>query len=139
MKEKHQEEIKRFPLFFAFSVEQFNEGMKKFGLQSTDTAKICKIGMGGFCKRKDASRFRKMLNRHERKYQAAIARDRTGEGFIFDMFFYELGNHEYCYTNDIRDTLESLGLTENKVNASEKLKHGLLKAIDAREEADFEV
>jgi hypothetical protein len=132
MKEKHQEEINEFPMFFAFSKEQFEKGMTNFGLQADDVGEISRLGdTGGFIKRTDAAMFREMSNRHEQEMQAAIDNDTTGEGFIFDMFFYELANHEYVYTNDVTDTLEALSTTEAQVNLSDKLRHGLEKAINA--------
>ena len=70
-----------------------------------------------------------MLDRHTEEMKRAIEEDTTGDGFIFDMFYYELANHEYSYTGDITDTLECLGLTEEEVNADERLLHGLNRAI----------
>ena len=61
--------------------------------------------------------------------QDAIAADLTGDGFIFDMFVYELANHEYCITYDLEDTLDALGLTAEQINADKRLTHGLNKAI----------
>ena len=49
--------------------------------------------------------------RHHKELQAAIDADPTGEGFIKDMFLYELENHEYSYTGTAEDALDSLGLT----------------------------
>ena len=63
------------------------------------------------------------------KKENAIAADTTGDGFIFDMFVYELANHEYCITYDLEDTLDALGLTPEEVNADKRLSHGLNKAI----------
>jgi hypothetical protein len=140
MREKHQEEISKFPMFFAFSNEQFEIGMKKFGLSPTDTDKIGRLGdLSGFYKLTDGPRLREMFDRHHREMQAAIDNDGTGEGFIFDMFFYELGNYEYVYTNDVTDTLDALGLTIEKVRGDQKLLFGLKKAIKARHMEDCEV
>jgi hypothetical protein len=60
---------------------------------------------------------------------AAIAEDKTGEGFIYEMFLYELDNHEYGYTGDTSDTLESLGYTAEQVLESPCLKRGIEKAV----------
>lgn len=60
--------------------------------------------------------------------QDAIAADKTGNGFIYDMFLYELANHEYCITYDYEETFDALGLTEKQVNADKRLIHGLQKA-----------
>ena len=60
----------------------------------------------------------------------AINADRTGNGFIFDMFNYELANHEYCITLDLTDALLSLGLTDAEIVKSKPLQTGLKKATD---------
>lgn len=58
--------------------------------------------------------------------EAAKAADEDGTGFLYQMFKYELDNHEYGYTGDFEDTLDSLGLTWEEVTASPRL----LKALD---------
>ena len=63
--------------------------------------------------------------RHHRELQAAIDADPTGEGFIKDMFFIELENHEYSYTGSAEDTLDSLGLSFEDVAAAPRLARGL--------------
>ena len=88
--------------------------------EELDKLRICK---------NDRPDFSVILNRHKREMKAAIDADTTGEGFISDMFDYELSNHEYCYTGDLTNTLQALGLTKDDINASAKLKHGLQKAI----------
>jgi hypothetical protein len=129
LKEKHQEEFNNFPMFFAFSNKQFEEGMKKAGLKLTDTDKIYKLGnTGGFYKKTDSAAFEEMNSRHNKAMNDAIESDTTGEGFIYDMFRYELSNHEYIITWDLEPTLDALCLTADEVNASEKLLHGLRKA-----------
>ena len=49
-----------------------------------------------------------MMKRHDAEINEAIDSDQTGEGFIFDMFDYELSNHEYSYTGDMTDSLCAL-------------------------------
>lgn len=126
---KHQEEVNSFPFMWAFSKKQFAEGMETLGLKETDTDKIYSIGGGGYIRKTDSDKLKEMLDRHAAEMEQAIAEDTTGDGFIFDMFNYELANHEYGYTGDITDTLEWLGLTVEEVNADERLLHGLKKAI----------
>ena len=95
---------------FAFSQEQFNEVMKEWGLHpKKDLDKIARIPFGGFIQKKDAPLMHETFARHHRELQAAIDADPTGEGFIKDMFLYELENHEYSYTGTVEDALDSLG------------------------------
>ncbi|WP_312573369.1 hypothetical protein, partial [Clostridium sp.] len=128
LKQKHQEEVNNFPMFFAFSQNQFDEGMKKIGLEASDTDKIYSLGGGGFYKKSDAEALHEMFERHEKEMESKIKTDTTGEGFIYDMFKYELNNHEYSYTGEIGDTLDCLGLTIEDVNSNKDLIHGLNKA-----------
>lgn len=128
LKQKYQEEVNSFPMVFAFSNEQFDEGMSKLGLTAADTDKVCSIGGGGFIRKEDSNSLSEMFNRHKKEMQAAIDNDPTGDGFILDMFDYELANHEYSYTWEIEPTLDALGLTVDDVNADSRLLHGLNKA-----------
>ncbi|MBR5845526.1 MAG: hypothetical protein IKY65_04635 [Rikenellaceae bacterium] len=122
---KHEKEINAFPFMWAFNQKQFDEGMRRLGLEPTDTDKIYSIGAGGFIRKTDAEAMHELIERHTAERQAAIAADGTGEGFILDMFTYELDNHEYCITRDLEPTLDALGLTVEEVNASPALLHGL--------------
>lgn len=135
MKKKHQQEVNDFPMFFAFSDKQFAEGMKSLGLEPNDTDKIYSLrGTGGFYRKSDSPKLHAMFDRHAEERKAAIEADQTGEGFIYDMFDYELANHEYGYTRDISDAVRALGLTVDKINADERLLRGLKKACREQEE-----
>lgn len=129
LRERQQQEFNALPLGFAFSDKQFRETMKAWGLDpEKDLDKICSIGYGGFMQKKDAGLLHTTTTRHEAELSAAIAEDRTGDGFICDMFRYELDNHEYSYTMDLSDTLDALGYTPKDINADGRLRHGLERA-----------
>ena len=111
---------------FAFSQEQFNEVMKEWGLDpKKDLDIIARIPWGGFIQKKDAALMHERFARHHRELQAAVDADPTGEGFIKDMFLYELENHEYIYTGTAEDALDSLGLSFEDVVANPRLARGL--------------
>ena len=138
LKDKHQAEVNAFPMFFAFNNAQFDRGMKELGLEPGDTGQIYKLGnTGGYYRRSDAGRFHEMLDRHSAEMEAAISADKTGNGFIFQMFCYELANHEYIITGDVSDALDALGLTADDVNASKNLQHGLKLAIKTQQKGGF--
>ena len=127
---KHQKDIDDFPMFFAFNDEQFEEGMRSIGLEPDDTGAIYKLGnTGGFFHKTDEPAFSAMMERHDAEMKEAIDADQTGDGFIYEMFDYELSNHEYSYSRDLTSTLEALGFSAEEINASAKLKHGLKIAI----------
>ena len=133
LKRRHQEEINAFPMAFAFNKKQFAEGMIKLGLEPTDTDKIFKFGdTGGFYRREHSEALISMLDRHEQEKWEAIHNDTTGEGFIFQMFDYELANHEYIITGQVDDTLRAVGISPEEVEKTPQLKHGLEKAQAAQ-------
>ena len=138
LKARQQQEVNALPLGFAFSNKQFNEMMVGWGLDpEKDLDKIVSIGYGGFVQKKDRSVMHETFDRHRRELKEAIAADKTGEGFIFDMFLCELDNHEYGYTWDTTDALEALGFTAQEVVDDPRLNRGISKAhqvIMGREE-----
>ena len=77
----------------------------------------------------DAEQLYKDAERLAKEKEDALAADTTGEGIIKDMFLYELGNHEYCITYDLEDTLDAVGLTVDEINADKRLLCGLKKAL----------
>lgn len=131
LKARHQKEVNEFPLGAAFSQEQFDRMMEKFGLRSTDTDKIVSIGCGAFIRKSDQEKFRSMFAKHNEEIQRAIDEDKDGTGFIYDMFFYELNNHEFGYTMEADDTLESLGYAWADIENNPKLLLGFTKAKKA--------
>lgn len=102
--------------------------VERFNLTPTDTDKIYSIGGGGYIRKEDHQAMRDMFERHAKEKKDAIAADSTGEGYIYDMFVYELANHEYMITMTSDDTLDALGLTWEDVKADPRLSLGLKKA-----------
>ena len=129
LKSKHQKEVDAFPFGFAFNQKQFDEMMTKWGLAPTDTDKIYKIGGGGYVRKSDADAMNEMFARHESERKAAMQDDE----YLFQMFNYELANHEYSYTGDLEDTLDALGLTMDEINADPRMADALKRAIAAQE------
>jgi hypothetical protein len=124
LKTRQEKEHNNFPFMFAFSNKQFSEGMKKLGLLPTDTDKILSIGGGGYIRKTDRIALSNMTKRHHKETEKAMQDDQ----YLYAMFLYELGNHEYCITYDVTDTLSSLGLTVEDVNASERMTKALIRA-----------
>lgn len=125
IKNKHQKRVNEFPLGFAFSNEQFKDMMEKWGLKENDTDKILSIGAGGFIRKTDLTEYNKMWDEIRKENNDLIEQDKTGEGYIKDMFVYELENHEYGYTYELDDTLDALELSYDQVMEIPTLKHGL--------------
>ena len=131
LKERQQQEINAFPFIWAFNESQLADGMRRLGLDpEKDKDKLCSIGGGGIIRKTDADAMREMFARHRRELQEAIAADKTGDGFIYDMFSTELANHEYSYTMDLAEGIAACGLTVEQINADPALIRGLKKAAD---------
>ena len=143
IKNKHQKRVNDFPLGFAFSNEQFKNMMEKWGLTENDTDKIVSIDGGGFLRKTDIEEYNKMWTEIRKEHKDLIEQDKTGEGYIKDMFTYELENHEYCITYDLEDTLDALELTYDEVMNSPNLKYGLKLArkeiLEKENEQDYEI
>ena len=129
-KKKQHDEFNKFPMAFAFSDQQFKEGLEKLGLTENDKDKIIGIGAGGFIKASDKEAYIQLRKKQAKDFEEVIKSDITGEHFIKDMFESELANHEYGYTEDLTDTLAALGLTMKEINANENLQNGLNLALN---------
>lgn len=116
-------EVNEFPMFFAFSNKQFEEGKARIGVK--DDSELCKIAGGGFIKKVDCAKLTLMLRNQDDTLTENIKADKTGKGFIYSMFLYELNNHEYGYTYELDDTLRALGLTIEHIRANNNLSTGL--------------
>ena len=136
MKKRHQKEVWAFPHFFALSNQSFEKGMKELGLAPSESDKVFGSN-GGYNRCSDAAALQEMFERHHREMQEAIAADSTGEGFIYQMFRCELANHEYGFTEELDDTLDALGITDEDIDSSQQLRHGLQKAIQAVQTISF--
>lgn len=126
LKNKIQKEVDEFPMGFAFSNEQFEKMKEELGVK--EDSELLSIGAGGFIRKTDKEAFHELFNNKAKRIDEAIAEDKTGEGFIKDMFLYELANHEYCITYDLEDTLYALDLTYDEVMNDERLLRGLTLA-----------
>lgn len=136
LKKKHQKEVDEFPMFYAIHREDFAKGMQKLGLDPNDTDKITSVYSGGYIRKSDYSAYKEMYVRHDNERKEAVRNDKTGTGFIFQMFYTELVNHEYSYTGDYEDTLECLEISMEEIEADKALKRGFDKAIKAASAAD---
>ena len=128
LKQRQQQEFGTFPMQYAFSNQQFAEGMAALGLKPADTDKIYKVPGGGFYRREDGSRLKTMMDRFDQELHEAVAGDKTGDGFIYEMFLYELENYEYGCTMDLSETLDALGYTPEDIQADPRLSHVLERA-----------
>ena len=142
LREIHQKRVDEFPLMFAFNQEQFDNGMKNWGLEPDDTDKIYSIGGGGYIRKTDLDAYNKLWEDIRKEHNELIEKDKTGDGYIKDMFISELENHEYSYTRDISSTLDALELTYEDIRNNPTLKKGLdlaIKEIIDKNYDDYEI
>jgi len=125
----HAKEISEFPIFFAFTDEQFEQGVKMLGLQTDEIKKLISIDIGGFCREEDQEGFMSLIIKHVEEFENALSGDKTGELFITDMFLYELAHNEYLDSHEITKTLESLALSLDAIHNSKSLSTGLMNAL----------
>lgn len=125
--QKHGKEFITLPIKFVDDEKGFQEIMEDWGLDpEKDIDKITSVGSGGFVLNKDVKLVLQMLMRHAEERDAAIAADTTGEGFIYDMFIYELNNRGF--TEDFWFVMSALGYTVERILNDPRLKLGFFKA-----------
>ena len=130
LKSKQQKEVDVFPFGFAFNKDQYDIMMDKWGLKPTHRSQIIYIGGGSFVRKSDYKAMHEMFARHIAEHKAAMLDDE----YLYQMFNYELANHEYSYTRDLTDTLEALGLTMEEINEDPRMADVLKRAIAAQED-----
>ena len=128
LKSKHQKEVDAFPFGFAFNKDQYDIMMDKWGLKPTHRSQVIYMGGGSFIRKSDYKAMKEMFARHVAEHKAAMQDDE----YLYQMFNYELANHEYCVTYDLTDTLEALDLTIEEINEDPRMADALKKAIAAQ-------
>ena len=130
---RQAKEFQELPIFFAFSKKQFEDGMKSIELTVDDVKQITSITGGGYIKKNESYLLFEMMNRHEKELVSAMD---TGYDFCFQMFSYQLSNHEYCITCDVKDTIDVLGLSKADIQTNPVLAKSLIDAIAAQFETE---
>lgn len=94
-------------VFWAFSNEQFKEGLDKLFTSGKMKSgeKITNIGAGGFMPSKNVDAMLKGLEEIENTFKASIKEAKARVEHIL----YELNNHEAFYTGNTESTLSALG------------------------------
>lgn len=90
-------------VFWAFSNEQFKEGLAKAKLEEGE--KLVDIGAGGFIPKHNIDALTQGMKDIENTFKAQIKETKAREQHIL----YELNNHEAFYTGDTESTIDALG------------------------------
>ena len=129
LRNRQEKEMNALPMHFAFNNAQFKEALAEMNL-TTDNCKdkLYKGVSGSFYLKTDSKVIHNTFERFDTEKSQAIENDKTGKGYMLDMFTYELANHEFCITYDLTDTLESLGISIDEVNKNPLMLSALLEA-----------
>ena len=127
LKDRQQKEIDSFPMMWAFSEKQLKEGMEKLGVK--DMGELKTIAPSGFVRKTDYKALWDLIHRHQQELKDEIEADKTGEGFIYDMFYTELANHEYSYTGDPTEALRACSIQPLQIEKDPRLNKGFCKAV----------
>ena len=109
MQERHQKEMNNFPIAFAYSDQQFDDGLRKLGLDPSETDKVVSVFYGAFIRREDHDALMEMFERHSKEERDAFIKNE--DDWAYHAFRYDLANHEYSYTGDYEPALEACGFT----------------------------
>jgi len=132
LKEKQKLEINVLPFFFfELNEERFDADMRSFGLPDDFDAIFELASKGGVYSEMDFDCLDEMFRHQTFEMLWAIKDDATGDSFIYDMFLYELENHDFVHTHNLTDTLDALipFTYVQKILADKRLLHGLRKAL----------
>jgi len=111
LKEKQENEINNFPIQWAFSKKQAEEGFKNLGLNYSnpeDHNKIAVINGGGFMLLSDEDKYYSMLKRHSEE----IINFRADKQEFIKALVYEMKNYEMIYSHDSSGVKSELRITE---------------------------
>ncbi len=101
---KYDELFEAIGLFWAFSNDQFNEGMKKHPL--TEGAKYCSVGMGGYFPGQNKQKYIEGMDALKAWEKQAKKELKENEAEIEKAILYELNNHECFYSGEIDEVVE---------------------------------
>lgn len=108
-KKQQQDEFDKLPMKAAFGDKQFKEMMAEWGLTTSkeDLEKICSIGAGAYCLKKDYHLFIEFGERSVKEDEEFYSNDEN----LKDALIYEFGNHECGYTWEFENGIIALGFS----------------------------
>lgn len=126
MKMRHQNEVNKLPIKYAFGKKQYKEMLDSFGFADKSEEYIAEnltsvFGIGDYALKKDVPHILSVINNNSEELRNALTGENADEDFIFDAIITELNNHEYSYTCEPDEALCALGLTPSIIANSEKL------------------
>lgn len=132
--DKQMAETNSFPVKTANNNEQFEKIVNEWNLSFDENSdnyygkQLIPLGLGMYIHKKDARAFNNMLNRHRKEHLKAIEEDTTGEGYIYDMFVYELQKHKYKYNSCVEEVLQTLNISVETLLQNSVMNRAFAKA-----------
>lgn len=117
LKDQLQKQYDALPIKYAYSEMQFKNMLKQFETEAGGRVRLLHIGHGAYILAQDEKLIDEFLERSDRELSEAMKDD----DFLYDAFNYELANHEFCYTDDISDALDALGLTWEQIKDDKRI------------------
>ncbi|OEK59120.1 MULTISPECIES: DUF7659 family protein [Staphylococcaceae] len=127
LKKRHKADIDNFPMFFAFSNEQLEEGKTKIGCESNE--ELVSIGAGGYIKKQDKQDFIDMMKQQEKEHFNNMLESDNKANYVYGMVQYELANHEFAYTYERADAIEACGITKDMLESYSDLNTVVNQAV----------
>lgn len=132
MRDRHWEVRGALPVSRAYCKSQFNEMMRKWGLDpEADKDKIQYLGDGCYLQTKDMGLYQAAMDELNTELQDAIAADETGEGFICEIFLDELANSYYEWMGDLANVLNLFGLSIEDIVEDQRFIKGFCTAVES--------
>lgn len=120
--------INSLPIVYFYSQKQFEDAMKKLGLNTSQTNLIYRDSVGGgIYKRKDKQLKDYVYNEVSLLLQNLL---NTDDDFFVDAVKTELANCDVCFGGKISDVLSILNLSWADMNTNERTERLFLKACE---------
>lgn len=124
LREHQQQEVKEFPILFAFTAEQLLEGLKKWDV---DEKEIISVTKDGYILSKDREAYISMMLRHKDELLKAL----DNQDYLYDMFRHEMENHEYFISGDLDDALQGCPVSIEEIADNPLMQETLEKVKEA--------
>lgn len=89
MLNRHREEVSAQKMFYAFSAEQFADGLERIDAEKSE---VVRMPFGGFMRKDDVPGFLAMRKRQAEELESAM----KDAAFAEEAFLYEMNDHEYA-------------------------------------------
>lgn len=103
---RHNEEVSKLPMYWAFGDKQWKELLEKLGLTENNCKEHLVSMFGAIVRKEDAAMIKDTLSRHHAEIQKAM----KDLEFFEEAVLYEMGNYEYAINGQgDYDVINALG------------------------------